>query len=329
MKWPLSSIQTLLAIITAVLAILGVLWKVIFPLIRGILGRVVVYAAQIAEVRPPPPDLIEFKIHEFMPFPRIPVYSDFSREPPNFPSRAGSDRAEGLKIMRETLTGVALEQARSWEATVPRGLSLLGDKSSLDMQLYQTWARLRWFLIEECHSDYSMIAAQIGPDCNEALKKLEKFRNDMVKQLPTRILVIRVANRGGTDAKELKIDITSGGEIYDVTVNQDLNDGKIERSSNRFMITWAVLQPGYVVEVRLWYIWSAVLFGSRTGSQSERFPGYEGIMINHIGISNGKVRRRASLLADLDAWKSIDIPVGPQLSRLPASASKRQSARRH
>lgn len=312
MKWPLSNIQTVLAIITATLAILGVLWKVILALVRTILGRAVVYAAQIAELMPPPPDFVEFTIHQFLPFPPVPVYSDFSREPPNFPSRAGSDRAEGMKIMRETLSGVALEQARRWEVTVPQGLSLLIDRSNPDVQLYQTWARLRWFLIEECHSDFSMIASQIGTDCNEALKKLEKFRNDMVKHLPTRILVIRVANRGGMDAKDLKIDITSGGEIYDVIVNQDLNDGRIERSSNRFMITWAVLQPGYVVEVKLWYIWNAVFFGSRSGSQSERFPGYEGIMINHIGISNVKVRRRSSLLADLRAWKSIDIQVGPQ-----------------
>lgn len=315
MKWPIANIQTLLAIVTAALAILGVLWKVILPLLRTILGREFVYATKIAQVMPPPPEMIEFKIHQFLPFPSFPAYSDLSREPVNFPSRAESDRTEGLKIMRETLSGLALDQARRWEATVPRGLSLRGDKSGLDMQLYQTWARLRWFLIEECHSDFSMIASQIGPDCSEALKTLERFRKDMVEHLPTRILVIRVANRGGTDAKDLKIDITSGGEIYDVRVNQDLNDGKVERSSNRFMITWAVLQPGYVVEVNLWYIWKAFAFGSRSGSQSERFPGYEGIMINHIGISNGKARRRTSLLADLDAWKSIDIRVGPQQVR--------------
>lgn len=278
------------------------------------LGREVVYAAQIAEVAPPPPDLVELYIHQFMPFPLIPSYSDFSRELPNFPPRAGSDRAEGLKFMKEALSGIALDQARTWEATVPAGLSLLGDMSSLDMRLYQTWARLRWFLIEECNFDYSRIASEIGPDCKDALKKLEDFRKIMVEQLPTRILVIRIANRGPADAKDLKIDITSGGEIYDVTVNQQLNDGKIERSSNRFMITWSVLQPGYVVEVKLWYIWRAVLFGSRMGSQSERFPGYEGIIINHIGISNGRVRRRKRLLADLNAWKSIDVSTGPQRS---------------
>jgi hypothetical protein len=155
--------------------------------------------------------------------------------------------------------------------------------------------------------------------CTDAITRslvqaLEAIRNDLVEHLPTRVLVIKVENRARSDAKNVTVDITSGGEIYDVVVNDQLPDARIERSNNHFLIKWPTMQSEYVIEIKLWYKWQAVCFGSRMGSQSETFPGFEAVMINHIGIENGKVRRWPRLLADLGAWKSIDARVGSQIA---------------
>jgi hypothetical protein len=302
--------------VKVLLGIIVIVFPVILFLIRKAAKKQVMYAAKIAELFPKPPEYfaIILPLQEYSPLPSFPVYSELSTRTPNFPPRYFKDRNVTLEKMKSILADAALKQARQWETTLPGIPSLVGaDRSDQNVMLYQTWTRLRWYLFEECDSSYSSLSHKIGPECAVALQTLEDIRNHLLEHLPTRVLIIKVENRGRNDAKDVTVDITSGGEIYDVVVNDQLPDARIDRSENRFMIKWPTTQSEYAIEIKLWYKWKAVLFGSRMGSQSEIFPGFEGVIINHIGVENAKVRRWPRLLADLGAWNSIDVRVGPQI----------------
>jgi hypothetical protein len=299
---------------TAIVALLGGTSAVCLLFGRKLLKRQVVYAARVAELMQPPQVGFRLALEDFLPLPVQPSYSDFSSQSPNYPPRALTDRRAIFEGMKEILSDVALEQARAWEAIHAGNMTLLGDMSEPYLRLYQTWVRLRWHLIGKCQGDYSKVAADIGQECAVAIEKLECLKDVFVNQLPTRILVIKVENRSINDARDLTVDVTSGGEVYDVVVNDQLSEGKINRSNNRILVTWPIMQPRYVVEVKIWYVWRAVAFGSRMGSQSDRFPRHEGIIINHIGTSNSKARRYKSLLRDMNAWNSRDITIGKERS---------------
>jgi hypothetical protein len=304
----LDKIKTIIEIVVGGLTILGVIWKVILPLFRWLFVRRVVYAARVAELQQPRGGLIVGILDKYLPFRPSFCYSDSSMDDA-WPSKAKDDSEAFYGFMRETLSDLALKEARDWERTLPNGLALLG-VGSTELRLLQTYARLRWFLIEKCGSDFEALSSKIGPNCSSALQSLETERERVLDSMPTRILILQIKNRMATDAKELRLEISVGGSIYDVSVNERADPKVLEQSRNRLFIQQTTLQPGYPVEVKIWYRWIAVAFGSRSFAQSERFPGPEGIMINYIGVSNGKVAQEKSLLRDLRAWRSIPVPIG-------------------
>ena len=302
----LDQIRTIVEIIVGSLGILGVVWKVILPLYRWLFVRRVVYAAKVAELQPPRGGLIVGALDKYLPLRPSFCYSDSSMNQADWPSKANADSEAFYRFMRETLSDLALREAREWERTLPEGLVLLG-VGSAELRLLQTYTRLRWFLIEECGSDFEKLASRIGANCSSALQSLETERQRVLDSLPTRILFLQIKNRMATDAKDLRLEISVGGSIYDASVSERTNP---EQSRNRLFIQLATMQPGYLVEVKIWYRWDAVVFGVRSFAQSEHFPGREGIMINYIGVSNGKVGQQKSLLRDLKAWRSITVPIG-------------------
>jgi hypothetical protein len=305
----LDQIKTIIEIIVGSLTIVGVIWKVILPLFRWLFVRRVVYAAKVAELQPQRNVMIVGALDKYVPIPSVFYYSDASIARPNWPSKANDDSEAFYKFMRETLSDLALKEAREWERTLPDGLSLLGVDSP-ELRLLQTYTRLRWFLIERCGSAFEAVSSRIGANCSSAMKSLEAERQRVLDAMPTRILILRIKNRMASDTKDLRLEITVGGSIYDVSVNERINPQILEKSRNRLYIQLTTLQPGYVVEVKIWYRWKAVAFGCRSFAQSEYFPGPEGIMINYIGVSNGKVVQEKGLLKDLKAWKSIELAIG-------------------
>jgi len=327
MEIDLKTPEAIVSIVAGTLAVAATVWKIVLPLFRRTFKLHVVYAARIAELRQRPPTFVTFQVASILqPFAPLeygfPGYSDWSIESPNWPPRAHTDSAQFFEKIAQALSGVALIQARRWEQTIDQGVSLFGSGFDSDpkMKLYQTYVRLRWFLIDKSGSDYAIVSSRIGSDCAKALRQLEDALEEMESALPTRILVVRIANRASTDARDLRIDVSAGGEIYDVTVNEQREPGTQERTTKRFSITFPVLQPHYWVDLKIWYRWKAVAFGERNLSQFDRFPGREGILINYIGISNGRARPLPSLLKDLNAWRSQNTEVGPEPGlRLPGT----------
>lgn len=309
MKPHLDQIKTIVEIIVGGLTILGVVWKVILPLFRLLFVRRVVYAAKVAELQPPRGGLIVGALDKYLPLRPSFCYSDSSMNRAYWPSKANADSEAFYRFMRETLSDLALREAREWERTLPEGLVLLG-VGSAELRLLQTYTRLRWFLIEKCGSDFEKLASRIGANCSSALQSLETERRRVLDSMPTRILILQFKNRMATDAKDLRLEISVGGSIYDASVNERTNPQILERSRNRLFIQLATMQPRYLVEVKIWYRWDAVVVGVRSFAQSEHFPGREGIMINYIGVSNGKVGQQKSLLRGLKAWRSITVPIG-------------------
>jgi hypothetical protein len=317
MPWDVKTTQAVVAIVTGTLTIVGVAWKIVWPMMRRIFKLDVVYAAQIAELRSQPPTNVGFQIastlHDFVPLKDgFPSYSNWSRERPNWPPKAHADNKQFFARIKQSLSGSALIQARRWERTIPQEMDLIGLPDDSDSKLYLTYVRLRWFLIDKCNSDFAALARSVGSDCGEAVKSLESELKSMLAQFPTRILIVSVLNRGRNDATDLKIDITAGGKIYDTTINGQQESNVLERTGTRFSVTFPILQPGYKVDLRIWYRWNAAAFGSRTFSQYDEFPGREGILINYIVISNGRVRRLAKVLHDLQTWRSLETTIGPE-----------------
>jgi hypothetical protein len=305
----LTQVKTIIEVIGGALTTAGVIWKIILPVFRWLFVKRVVYAATIAELKPPRGALIVGALDEYLPIRPSFCYSNESMDRAYWPSKANADSTAFFKFMQETLSDLALNEARQWERNNFSEMSLIG-QPSVELDLLQTYTRLRWFLIKSCGSNFARVSSTIGANCSSALQTLETERKRMLESMPTRILILRIQNRMGMDGKELRLEITVGGSIYDVSVNERINPQILEQSNNRLFIQLAALQPGYVVEVKVWYRWEAVLFGSRSFSQSEYFPGPEGIMINYIGISNGKVVQEKSLLRDLKAWNSMDVAIG-------------------
>src|ERR1700688_2316710 len=319
MKLDFTAWQSIVSLVAGVLTLADTVWKIILPIIRRAFKLQVVYAAQIAELQQHPPTFVGFQIasplQAFVPLGKgFPSYSDWSTETPNWPPRAHELSTKLGAALQHELSGLALVQARRWERTIDQGLRLIGldVASDANLALYQTYVRLRWFLLSEAHSDFAIVSSRIGNDCAEALRRLEAELEQLQELLPTRILIVRVANRGSSDARDLRIDVTVGGSIYDVTMNEQRDPGLVENTSNRFSVNFAVLQPGYTVDLRIWYRWQAAAFGSRTLSQCDRFPGREGALINYIGISNGRARPLPRLMRDLRLWRSISTDIGPE-----------------
>src|SRR5262249_11954507 len=154
--------------------------------------------------------------------------SDWSRERPNWPPRADTENKNLSSEIRRLLSGTALIQARRWEQTIPEELTLLGLPKDADSKLYLTYVRLRWFLFEQCNSDFNVMSRSVGPDCVAAVRTLEAGLKSMQKDLPTRVLLISVANRSQKNATDLKIDITAGGKIYDATINGEQESKVVE-----------------------------------------------------------------------------------------------------
>jgi hypothetical protein len=320
MHFDADSVKKSLEYIAATIAALGAIWKFVLPAARRMFGLEIVYAARVAELMLPKhaypaspinPVLI-IGVELFNPMHGgFPSYSDWSSERPNWPPRAVEDGRHFFEDIRQNLSGLALEQANIWEQTIPPGLILLGLGSSTDEKLYLTYTRLRWFLLDQCHSDYARVSKEVGQAASEAVRTLEVKPAHLLENRPTRVLIVRVANRSSKDAKDLRIDLTAGGAIYDVTLNEERTQSIVSRTSTRFTVTFPVMQPGFSLELKLWYVWKSVSFGCRSHSQFEMFPGFEGMLINYIGISNGRVRARPKLLDDLRSWKSMTVMVGP------------------
>jgi hypothetical protein len=319
MKLDFTTWQGVVSIVAGTLTVAVTVWKIILPIVRRAFKLQVVYAARIAELQQRAPTFVGFQIasplQAYVPFGNgFPSYSDWSTETPNWPPRAHELSTQlGAALQRE-LAGLALVQARRWERTTDQRMRLLAldVDSDPNAALYQTYVRLRRFLLEEANSDFAIVSSRIGNDCAEALRRLETELEQMLERLPTRILIVRVANRGSLDARDLRIDVTVGGAIYDVTMNEQRDPGLVERTSNRFSVNFAVLQPGYTVDLRIWYRWNAAAFGSRVLSQCDRFPGREGVLINYIGISNGRARPLPKLMRDLRLWRSMSTKIGPE-----------------
>jgi hypothetical protein len=207
--------------------------------------------------------------------------------------------------------GETLKDANEWERTCPPELTLLTDMSSREARLYQTYLRIRWLLVQNGNPDYEHVARAISTRCAEALRSIETESRALLSHFPTRVLIIRIKNRGSQDAKNLRIEVTAGGEIYDVVID-DRQPDEVKKTDVRLLAKYQVLQPAQTIELRLWYRWSAFSFGSRMGSQSESFPGREGILINHLGFSNGRMMYLPRLLSDIEAWRRIDTRIGPE-----------------
>jgi hypothetical protein len=301
-------VKTALQAIVAALTIAGVIWKVLPPIWRLLFRRQVLYAAQIAELRQPPQGGFRPVLDQYLPILSFPSFSDDSVGRPHWPPKANSESDGLFNVMQACLSGAALAEAKELEETIPEGLVLFGPKSP-ELSLVQTYARLRWYLVEKCKGDYAKFSTDVGDACCAALRSVDTESKRLLDEMPTRILVLRIKNRSGKDATDLKLEITVGGTIFDVTVNERNSLEVLEVSLNRVFVKQATVLPGYVVEVRIWYRWISVLFGCPTGQQSESFKGLEGIRIEYLGISNGKVYRSRGLLGDLHAWRSIYVDV--------------------
>jgi hypothetical protein len=302
-------IKTLLESIVAVLTITGVIWKGVLPVSRWFLRPQVVYAARIAEMIPPPPDGFRSVLGQYLPEVAFPCYSDDSIGRHHWPPNASAGSIELFGVMKASLSEQAISEVKRLEAKLPQGLSLIG-KRTPEMDLAEKIARLRWFLVEECNGDYQTLATAVGASSCAALQMFEEKCTRMVSRMPTRIFALRVKNRSRRDATNLKIEITVGGSIYDVTVNERTTSEVLAVSGNRVFIKQDILPPAHLVDVKIWYRWRSVTFGVRTGQQSDQFKGLEGIFIEYIGVSNGKLRRASALLDDLSAWHSIEVSAG-------------------
>ena len=312
MKLDLGTIKTLVGIMVGAITVGAAIWKILLPLFRRILKARLVYAACIAELSQYAPGLlIETPLDAVVPIRRFPGYSDWSIQAPNAPPRSREDQRKFFEVIATELSGPVLKDANDWERTAPTDLRLLGSTKAPEFKLYETYLRLRWLLLKEGKPSYDRVAKDVGRKCAEALEKIESAINQQLDQLPTRALIIRIKNRGSKDAKDLNIEITSGGAIYDVVIN-DWQPSKMEKTTTRLALVYETLRPGQMVELKVWYRWIAVEFGNRMFSQARSFPGREGILINYIGVSNGRVLRMPKLLSDIDAWRSLETEVGPE-----------------
>ncbi|HEY6447307.1 MAG TPA: hypothetical protein VIY53_12670 [Acidobacteriaceae bacterium] len=303
-----AAVATLIGIVSGIITILVAL----APWLRRLFRIEPVYAACIAELSQVAPGLlIETPLDKLMPIRRFPGFSDWSIQAPNIPPRAKADSQTLFETIDTQLSGQTLLEANQWERTCPPELKLFGQSSSREFKLYQTYLRLRWLLLKDGAPDYGRVVREAGQRCADALRGIEAAVREQLQHLPTRVLIVRVRNRGARKAKNLHIEATSGGEIYDVVIDNCPN-AEIVTTSVRLSLTCKVIQPGQTVELKLWYRWLAVAFGSRMGSQAESFPGREGMLITHLGISNGRVSHSPRLLADLEAWRSLETKVGPE-----------------
>jgi hypothetical protein len=312
MSFSLSTLRTVVAIVGGTFTIAATVWKVALPLLRKASKMNVVYGACIAELSQYAPGLIfETPLDKIVPIRRFPGYSDWSIQGPNLPPRSRKERNKLFQKIDSELAGEVLKEANEWERNCPPELTLLSQDSSRAFELYQTYLRLRWLLVKDATPNYDRVAHEISLRCAEALRSIESETQEHLAHLPTRVLIVRVKNRGSRDAKDLHIDVTSGGEIYDVVIN-DRQPTEIEKTDVRLTANYKVLRPGQTVELKLWYRWLAVDFGSRIGSQAETFPGREGILITYLGVSNGHVLHMPQLLSDVEAWRSLDTKIGPE-----------------
>jgi hypothetical protein len=263
-------------------------------------------------------------------YPGFPYYSDVSDKPTQWPPRVFKDRADFQEKILQLLSGDALRETTNWESQNPPSLTIIGgDSDDMKLQIEQSYARLRMLLTDN-HDDFDHVGTIVGPHASEALRKLEIARRGLVTDLPNRVLILRVRNRSPMNADDFTVELNVGGEVYDVTVNEEGEKARsLQWSPDRIDIDIPHLRPGNTTDIQVWYAYLPISERTFPDAADVEWEKTQGVVIDNLGISNGQIRRSKGLLIDLQPYYEYPVdPVkgSPTFGTLPVSQNKTNQA---
>jgi hypothetical protein len=272
-------------------------------------GRGCVYDIAVVEmIQPAKQGRMAQLMNRIETLPAFPFYSDLTDDPTQWPPRAHRDRQDFVNLVIGFLSQARVrELVARWEAgSQDLKLELLGNNGTSEhTALAQSYMRLRMFYAD--HPD--AFRAAFDRDFQEGFVKLERARDQLAGTYPNRLMILRVENRGSQDVKNFRAEIDAAGPVYDVVLNEEEGQAKsMPWSPAHKVIEIETLRPADQAEIRVWYTRASLdpLFSGPTDLVWEKA---QGIRVRNIAVSNGRLSRNKSLLANVEAYTRF--PVDP------------------
>ena len=250
------------------------------------------------------------------PFPAFPYYSHSSDDPSAWPPRVFRDRETFAKLIDAFLQKPDVTEAlEPWErSSGGEGLEVLSSGGRTDEVVrMERLSRIRMFFSQELGGDEPRLTEEFGLAFTESFGKLEGARETLKRNLPNRLMILRVENRQNVDARDFRAEIDVGGYVYDVTLNHEgIGVESLTWSPNHKVVEIDSFRPGYAAEIRVWYQYLPLEQRVFAGPADVIREHTQGITVRNLTISDGLARRDRTLLAHLEAYNRLDVdPTSP------------------
>jgi hypothetical protein len=299
----------LIALVAIVLSIIAYLVPKIVP--RSFLEPVarVDYGFTVLRLFNPADDRLAAVLSQLEPYPGFPYFSRESDHPSVWPPRVWKDR-DSLKEKFNALYLQKELQARLSNSPDfnPKSVEMMGGSddpaNEREQWNYVLSARSHLHQLYKTGGEESL-SALLGPFFDPFMES-ESARAAMVRHMPNRVAVVRLANNGRIDVPNLGVEFEIAGELYDCYINADPE--KVRNShwdSAPARISFDQLPRGYTVEIRIFYSYQSL--------DEKVFPDLinyiqeitQGIRIANFAATNTQVRFDPEMVEKIPAYERL------------------------